>query len=119
MNRNCVVYVIDEYQLAINVGTSHGVSVGDKYQVYELSNKEIIDPYTDQSLGYLEIIKGTGKVISVQKSMSIIKSIERSITPTKVIKKSPFGVLPESEEYITPEDLPFNNPEVGDLVKKI
>ncbi len=119
MDKSCVVYVIDEYQLAINIGKPHGVSVGDKYQVYELSNKEIIDPYTNHSLGHLEIIKGTGKVISVQESMSIIKSIERSITPTKIIKKSSYGILPESEEYITPEALPFEKPKVGDFVKKV
>lgn len=119
MNNICVVYIIDEYQLAINVGKSQGISIGDKYQVYALSNKEIIDPYTSQSLGYLEIIKGSGKVISVQESMSIIKSIERSAFPTKIIKKSPYGLFSESEEHVSQEYLPFDNPAVGDLAKKI
>lgn len=114
-----VAYIIDEYRVALNIGKDSGVRVGEKFQVFTLSEHEIIDPGTKQSLGYLEIIKGTGKITSVQDNMSILESVVKDATPVKVIRKSPFAAFAESEETITTEILPFDDPQIGDYAKLI
>jgi hypothetical protein len=94
-----VVKVIDHYKLAINRGKHNVIRQGQRMMVYYIDDEEILDPNTGESLGYLELVKGTGRVIFVQDKISIIES-------DKMIDK--LG-----------KRLPFENPQVGDLVKPI
>ncbi|PWE25197.1 hypothetical protein, partial [Aliarcobacter skirrowii] len=83
------------------------------------------DPDTNESLGKLEIIKGTAKPIHIQENMTIIKSNKyNTVEDKKIIKKSNqgLGIFSGSqvEEIIEPRERtikPFDNPTVGDFVK--
>ena len=94
-----VVKVIDHYKLAINRGKHNVIRQGQRMMVYYIDDEEILDPNTGESLGSLELVRGTGRVIFVQDKISIIES-------DKIIDK--LG-----------KRLPFENPQVGDLVKPI
>lgn len=124
-NRAVVAEVIDEYNIVINRGANSGVKLGDRYQIYYLSNEDIIDPETNESLGKLEHIVGTGKVINVQTSMSTLESClySKRESRTKVVKpySAIFNFAGETSETIIepPEREAFDNPEKGQLARFI
>lgn len=128
-----VAKVINDYELVINVGSNKGLIEGSRFIVYSLG-KEIFDPDTNESLGKLEIIKGTGKVTHVQEKMATIKSTEMQKPTTRIITKEtptydPFRAdrfywgMARSEKITTEEETPtlkpFNDPQVGDFVKYV
>lgn len=112
-----VVKVIDSCKLAINRGKIHGLKQGQRLLVYSLSVQEIKDPNTGESLGYLEIVKGTGQVIHLQEKMCTIESDKQKIL-TRKIQNLYFGIRDEIVEY-EQNLVPFEDPEPGDLVKPI
>jgi hypothetical protein len=61
-----VAKVLNEYEVIINKGSMHQIKEGQRFLIYRISDEEIIDPETQQSLGYLEIVVGRGKVTHVQ-----------------------------------------------------
>lgn len=118
-----VVRKVDEYQLVINRGYSDGVEKGDLFMVYYVEPEELIDPETNESLGKLEVVRGTGKAVHVQEKITTIKSNMMENISGKTIRRSssPFaaiGVGTETIEQPTKELLPFDSPDVGDKVKK-
>ena len=117
-----VVKVKNDIDLVINVGAEHGIKEGDKFLVYHIDPEELMDPITGESLGYLETVRGTGVAVHVQPKMTTIKS-NRKESPRKVVSRSGYGALAslmgETVEYSEPELIPFDEPEVGDKVKKI
>lgn len=116
-----VVNVIDKYKLAINLGQRDNINLGDKFLVYYLSQEDIIDPETNESLGKLEYVVGKGKVIHIQEKMSIIESIEEKIENKKTITKTNSNIFyPKQEEVIQPTvtHMPFEYPKVGYKVRK-
>lgn len=121
MTQYKVVETLDNnYKLVINAGLNKHVKLDQRYLVYSLSDHEIIDPDTKQSLGYLEIVKGTGKVVHVQEKMATIESDTYKMSqPTKTIRKSPIGFGSTEEETISKDHIAFANPEIGDFVKLI
>lgn len=123
-----VAKVVDEFTLVINQGSEHGIDAGQRFLIYAIGD-EIFDPDTKQTLGQLEVVKGTGKVTHVQPKMATISSDMKS-PPGRTIRKMggqnlagwrAFALLGagEVEEVLPPEPTPFNSPEVGDLVKRI
>lgn len=119
----------DECQLTLNVGKEDGVSMKDLFLVYSLSEHEIIDPDTKQSLGYLEFVKGTGQVIHLMERMCTIASTKyKRPTPTKTIRKERSSIFassimqPTVEETVIEgeeEQLPFADVQMYDLAKRI
>lgn len=87
--------------------------------LYRLSNEEIKDPDTGESLGYLEIYKGTGQVISIQEKMSIIESDRYEIKTVKNSQTMFQGIPIGQPMYDYKDLLPFEDAEIGDLVKVI
>ena len=119
-----VARILDNYTVVINRGSEHGVAKDQRFQIYIYSEEEIIDPENGESLGRLEIVKGTGKVVHIQPKMATLKSTEESVTTERKIVKnlSPLSVFGRGgEETITPttKRLPFDKPEVGDKVRPI
>jgi hypothetical protein len=145
-----VAKVIDEYRLVINKGENSGIKEGQRMLVYNTSDEEIKDPHTGESLGYLELVRGTGTIIFVQDKISILQSdktnnkksrllellIREKAVPT-LLDASLRGLFPSvnrpkdqkpiSELIDTEllnkllarelsETLPFEKPQVGDLV---
>ena len=72
-----VAKVIDNYKLAMNRGEQNGIREGQRMMVYHISNEDIKDPNTGESLGFLELVKGTGRVIFVQDKISIIETDQK------------------------------------------
>ena len=123
-----VVKVIDDYQVAINRGSNDGVNLGDKFSIYGVSEDEIIDPDSGESLGKLEIFKGSGEVINVQKTMATIMSTEKKPLRKEIFTQKSTFINPLNPISLTPtqkivefpeENLPFREPIYGDKVKPI
>lgn len=124
-----VAKIIDTYTLVINKGGENGVSEGDRFLIYSIG-EDILDPDTGKPLGKLEIIRGTGKSVHVQATLSTISSDMKS-APTRTVRKNRrgnpmlYGLAAmmtrgeEIEEYLPSDPIPFEEPEVGDCVKKI
>lgn len=105
-----VAYIINNEQLVLNVGSDDGISEGQEFLIYGLSENDIIDPATNSSLGRLELVRGTGVVDYIQDKMCILK--------TNTIRKSPtFSVtkmLAGESNYV-----PFDSPKIGDYAREI
>ncbi len=114
-----IAEVIDEYKLVMNRGKLNNIEKGQEMLVYRLSEEEIKDPDTGDSLGYLELVIGTGKVIYVQEKMSIIESDKSE----RILPKDPLLTTlnnPSLEQILgKSKKLPFDNPQIGDKVKPI
>lgn len=124
---------LDDYTLVINKGSKDGVENEQRFQIYSMG-EEIFDPETKESLGKVEIIKGTGKVVHVQERIATLRS-DMKTPPAKTIKtiKKGRSLLPialatayaslsapqEIEEYLTSERIPFSEAEVNDHVRPI
>ncbi len=90
-----VVHVIDEFRVAINRGTKHGLSNGDRYLIFRIG-KNIVDPDTGENLGPLEIVVGRARVVHLQEKMCTLRSDESKLIPGKrrIIKRSdPLSIL--------------------------
>lgn len=112
-----VAKVIDDCKLVINKGAIDDIRQDQRMLVYSLDGEEVKDPNTGESLGFLEVYKGTGKVIQVMEKMSIIESDRINHLFKGTVPKSP---LPKQifNQYYS-RLLPFREPQVGDLVKPI
>lgn len=128
----------DEKTFVINKGSEDYIRKDDIYLIFELGD-EIIDPDTDESLGRLEIVKGTARVSHIQEKMSTIISNEYIMTPErKEIKqhknnklidsftKTIYGIghfdnESQTETIIASEKIikKIPNVKVGDYVRKI
>jgi len=111
-----VAEIINNSKVVINRGLNHDVYLNQRFLIYTLSDEEIIDPESKKSLGYLEIVKGTGKIIHVMEKMAIIRSDK--IKTNIVRKPSQFRLFPK-EEFVEEIELSFENPMVGDKAKPI
>lgn len=122
-----VATIIDEYNVVLNRGTKNGVQIGDHYQLYYLSDEDIIDPETNTSLGKLEYIIGMGKVINVQDTMCTLEScdFDKESTVKKITKSNPYTNIflnnsTTTEEIIEPpKKKPFENVKKGILARLI
>lgn len=117
-----VAEIIDDFKIVINKGRQEDVKVGDRFLVYKISENEISDPETGENLGALEIVKGTGVVTHVQEKISTLESDRKSDSFRKTIRKPilTFSQFAGEEEIIDrKQTIPFENPEVGDLLKQI
>lgn len=122
----CIVSVIDDYKVVLNVGAKDGVSMGNRFLIYTLSDQQIIDPITQEPLGFLEYVKGTGTVTHIQDTMCTIESDKyENSHPRKVIRRnSSYAVLnplggSTEETIIEKEHIPFDDPQIMDLAKRI
>lgn len=109
-----VASVLSSDRVVLNKGSADGVSVGQRYLIYELDDEDTIDPVTNESLGRLQVPKGTGKIVSVQKHMAVMESDQEP----RGASRSFMGGL--TADLFSPAAMaPFRDPEVGDPVKLI
>lgn len=116
-----VVNVIDDYKLVLNIGSDDGAKEGQKYLIYEVGTEEIFDPDTKESLGFLELVKGTGIITHVQPKMSTIESCIYDKSSSKTIHRNPIGILSDYVETVdsNQRQRPFENPRINDLAKRV
>jgi hypothetical protein len=125
-----VAHVEDEDHVVINRGSDAGISKGQRFLIFGIG-KEIIDPTTKESLGKLELVRGTGKVTHVQPKMAVVESdmtIPGGKTITRPDRTQPRGfasmVYGLQEPHVTetqepPTQIGFEDPAVGDFAKRI
>jgi curli biogenesis system outer membrane secretion channel CsgG len=79
------VVKVDGNRAYINIGSSSGVKVGDKFVIIH-RGEEIVDPVTGMKLGAEEKQTGTGVVVEVAERYAIITVTGKAVA-TDVIKK--------------------------------
>ncbi len=110
-----VASVLDSDRVVINIGASDGIKIGQRFLIYELSDEEIKDPLTDESLGRLEIPKGTGKIVGTQSRIAVLESDQE---PSGNPRLPMSGTV--TADFFTPAAMaPFRSPNVGDSVKRL
>lgn len=73
-----VAAVINDHQVVINQGAEDGITFGQRFTLYEISEQDIMDPTTNRSLGRLETIKGTGRIVHIQEKLSILEATHQN-----------------------------------------
>ena len=76
---------IDGAKAYINVGSSSGIKVGDKFRIFEIG-PELVDPVTGSKLGAEEKQTATGVVTDVQERFAIM-TVTGTATALSVVKK--------------------------------
>lgn len=116
-----VIEVVDRFKIVINRGES-SVRKGQRFLIYS-QGKELFDPETNESLGHLEIVRGTGVVSHVQERMCTITSDQRRSTTRRTIKRSDaYSLIQGRGEEIVEEPgpiQPFDEASVGDYAKPV
>ncbi len=82
--RGQVAAILDDQRLLINLGIEQGVSINDRFVIFEFGN-DITDPETGQSLGKLELIKAQVEAIHVQEKMSLVMPIQKETTTSSSV----------------------------------
>ena len=120
-----VIKIFDEYHVLVNAGADDEINEGDLLKILGTTG-EIIDPETKESLGTLEKVKASVRVIHVQKNMCVAENVETyEAAPADVItgvfeplrRRTYLRKLP-----VDPEDISGGWEEekikIGDPVKK-
>jgi len=110
-----IIEVIDRYKVVINRGSKDGVKLGQRFLIYTLSDKPLIDPNTKETLGHLEYVLGRGKVIHVQERIATIESDEEEEI-REVIRSS---IEPDVKTRVRYEKKSFGYPNIGSLAKPV
>lgn len=116
-----VVRVLNANELVINLGADDGITTKTRFLVFRREDEEITDPVTNQSLGRLEVVKGTARVKHLQDKLCTVRSDRHETRKVPIF--SVFGSLSRApskgdfeEETYT---VPFENAQVGDAVRVI
>lgn len=107
--------------VVINKGFADGVTLNNRFLIYRLG-EEIFDPDTGESLGKLELVCGEGKPIHIQEHLTTLSSAKYETQKKKiVVKRNTLIFGGDVEETYDPEtiQIPFENVEVGTLVRQI
>jgi len=117
-----VAKVIDEYTLVLTVGSQDGIRPGQRFLIYSIG-AEVTDPDSGESLGALEVIRGTAKATHVQEKICTVTSDMKAIDgPTvRTTTKEPFSyrATQVTEEIPPSRQAPFTAPSIGDFAKPI
>jgi hypothetical protein len=75
--RGKVARILNSRELALNIGSSHGVEVGMYFDVLDPKGENITDPDTGETLGSVERSKVRIKVIRVMENLSVASTFKR------------------------------------------
>jgi hypothetical protein len=103
------------FRLVINTGSDDGVSNGDRYLIYSLG-PVMTDPINGESLGQLEIVRGSARVIHVQERVSIVRT-EETKEESQVVGRS--ALLAQLATERVSVAVPFRSPKVGDFARPV
>ena len=66
-----IVKIISDHEFIISAGLKQSVSEGDRFIIFDRHGEKILDPDSGESLGYLDVNKGTIIVRNVFENMSL------------------------------------------------
>ena len=130
-----VARVLNSQEIAINIGTANGVTVGMYFDVLSPQSGEIRDPDTDEVLGSIELTKVRMQVTEVQRKLAVASTyrskrvnvggsfrlgpFSQSLMPPKWITK--YETLKKSERETVKEDIDEKDSfvKVGDPVVQV
>ena len=135
-----IARVLNEREIAINVGTGHGVRVGMYFDVMDVHDANIKDPDTNEVLGPIERPKIRLKIIHVQEKLSVAATyrseqvnlggdgrdlndalglgpIARSLMPPKWVTR--YETFEKTEESSTPFEEENSRIKTGDRVIQV
>ena len=129
--RGKVARVLNEREVAINVGTSKGVAVGMYFDVMHAEVADIIDPDTDEVLGSIERPKVRVEIVHAQEKLSVATTFQteqiniggylgpfaRSLMPPKWIEK--YETLRAQDKGWSPLHEKDSYVKVGDCVVQV
>lgn len=118
-----IVRIIDEYTLIINLGIKDGIEEDDVVRVVERGD-QIIDPESEEKLGYLDFEKESLSVVTAYFSFSKVQKLSHQstsgyasvyATALRQITKSvgAFGI--GGEEITRPEKLRIESDQIQEL----
>lgn len=120
-----VIKVVDDCTVVINIGSDDEITNNYEFLLYELG-EELFDPDLNESLGQLEVIKGTATPIHIQNKITTIKSnkYDYGNEKKKIITRGNglASMFAGVEEIVEPGKKTlknFKDVKVGDLVKII
>ena len=122
-----VIEIMDKKNIIINYGYRNGAKKGDEVRVIEVG-EEVIDPVKNESIGTLDLIKVTAKIIKVYDNFSICADVQDSVntilnpltqfSQVLVNTERTYNEMNVLEEQITNRKFPRVTPiKVGDLVE--
>lgn len=115
-----IVEIIDSTKIVINAGSNEGIRENQRFLVYSLDGKEIIDPDTGKSLGNLEVVKGTGIASFIQEKMcTIISDMYTKYNPLLAPVTTKKISLYPSSNFNDKVHISFKDIKIGDFVKPI
>jgi len=92
-----IIKIIDETTFILNVGRVDGVDENTKFRIIDSSPEPIIDPDTEETIGFLEASKGTIEADEVQEKMTVA----RTRLHTKMNKSPLLGAMNAFQPYET------------------
>jgi len=75
--RGKVARVLNSRELALNIGSEHGVRKGMLFDVIDPKGEDIVDPDTGDIIGSLERPKVRVRIISVQNRLSVASTYKK------------------------------------------
>ncbi len=115
-----VADILTPLKLVLNKGSDDGVTLRDQFMVYGLG-APVKDPSTGEELERLEIVRGVGRVVHLQKKISTLESTETHIVPRKYKRAGnpifPMTMYNTEETRMETETKPFREPQIGDLLR--
>ena len=140
--RGKVARVLNKREIAINIGSDHGVTVGMYFDVLSANETDIIDPDTKKVLGSIERPKVRVKITHIQEKLSVATTYKSKLvkiggsssrasvildtalslsslynTPARTIKK--YETLEKKGETETPLDEEKSIVKTGDTVVQV
>lgn len=98
-NKYRIVKIIDDTSIVINAGKNNSINIGDEFEILGKNGEKVLDPLTGESLGEIDLIKGTviaryvypRMTICSTEAISITSYYSNSILPS-FIKEQPLNV---------------------------
>jgi hypothetical protein len=72
-----VARILNDRDIALNIGSDQGVSLGMFFDVLDTAGEEIRDPETNELLGSVDRVKVRVKVTRVQEKLSVASTFEK------------------------------------------
>ncbi|MFT8616867.1 MAG: hypothetical protein ABF723_13725 [Lentilactobacillus hilgardii] len=92
-----IIKIIDETTFILNVGQIDGIDENTKFRIIDSNPEPIIDPDTEETIGFLETSKGTIEADQVQEKMTVA----RTQLHTKLNKSSLLSAMSALQPYET------------------